>query len=119
MNLDPFQAAIRDMVSAVQSQSIDAMVDGRRAFAQAGFGQLNNFYLVSVLKGLIPAGLRLTYLAAAHPDYDLRDGLRYHQSLLKSIADGNVEQISALVHGFNGRERKLALGSAKEQRATA
>lgn len=119
LDLEPFHAAIRDMNDGVQSQDLDAVVDARRAFTHAGFGQLKNFYLVSVLKGLVPAGLRLTYLAAAHPDYDLRDSLRYHQSLLKAMADGDREQISALVHGFNGRERKLALGSSREQRATA
>lgn len=115
----PFEAAIREMNGAVQANDLDGVVDSRRAFAQAGFGQLNNFYLVSVLKGLIPAGLRLTYMAAAHPDYDLRDSLRYHQSLLKAVAGGDGEQVSALVHGFNGRERKLALSSMKEKLATA
>ena len=91
------------------AQRVLAALDARRGFAQAGFVQLNDFYLVSVLRGLIPAGLRLTHLAAAHPDYDLRDGLRYHQSLLKAIEDNNSELIRQLVHAFNGRERKLAL----------
>lgn len=119
LSLDPFEAGIRDMASAVQAKDLDATVDARRAFAQAGFGQLKNFYLVSVLKGLIPAGLRLTYLAAAHPDYDLRDSLRYHQALLKAMADGDAETIVQLVHAFNGRERKLALGSVRDKLATA
>jgi DNA-binding GntR family transcriptional regulator len=119
LDLAAFEATIRDMAAAVQGQDLDGTLDARRGFAHAGFKQLNNFYLVSVLKGLIPAGLRLTYLAAAHPDYDLRDNLRYHQSLLKSIADGNDGQVSQLVHAFNGRERKLALCSLRENLATA
>jgi len=119
LDLAAFEATIRDMAAAVHGQDLDGTLDARRGFAHAGFNQLNNFYLVSVLKGLIPAGLRLTYLAAAHPDYDLRDNLRYHQSLLKSIAEANAEQVSQLVHAFNGRERKLALCSLRENLATA
>lgn len=116
----PFEASIRDMAAAVHAGELDGTIDARRAFAQAGFSQLNNFYLVSVLKGLIPAGLRLTYLASAHPDYDLRDSLRYHQSLLKAMRENDAELISQLVHAFNGRERKLALCSVKEkEKATA
>lgn len=111
LDMNPFKASIRDMAGAVQASDLDGALFARRDFAQAGFSQLNNYYLVSVLKGLIPAGLRLTYLAAAHPDYDLRDSLRYHQALLNAIGDGNEEQVSQLVHAFNGRERKLALGS--------
>ncbi|MFU8815322.1 MAG: GntR family transcriptional regulator [Pseudomonadales bacterium] len=105
----PFEASIGSLAAAVNAGDVGSALEARRSFAQAGFLQLNNYYLVSVLKGLIPAGLRLTHLAAAHPDYDLRDSLRYHQSLLKAMEDGNAELIRQLVHAFNGRERKLAL----------
>lgn len=109
LQLAPFESCIRELAAAVQAGDLSAALDARRAFAQAGFSQLNDFYLVSVLRGLIPASLRLTHLAAAHPDYDLRDGLRYHQSLLKAVEERNSDQIRQLVHAFNGRERKLAL----------
>jgi DNA-binding GntR family transcriptional regulator len=115
----PFEACIRDLAAAVNAGDLAAALDARRGFAQAGFVQLNDFYLVSVLKGLIPAGLRLTHLAAAHADYDLRDGLRYHQSLLKSMEEQNSELIRQLVHAFNGRERKLALCFLVDAGATA
>lgn len=105
----PFEVSIRELGAAVQAGDLNGALEARRAFAHAGFMQLDDFYLVSVLRGLIPAGLRLTHLAAAHPDYDLRDSLRYHQSLLKAMEDGNSELIRQLVHAFNGRERKLAL----------
>ena len=117
LDLGPFESSIRDMADAVHAGDLDATLDARKLFVQAGFHQLNNFYLVSVLKGLIPAGLRLTYLAAAHPDYDLRDSLRYHQSLLKAVGDGNAELVRQLVPAFNGRERKLALCSLTERPA--
>lgn len=119
LSLAPFEATVRDMAGAVQANDLDGALEARRAFAHVGFGQLRNFYLVSVLKGLIPAGLRLTYLAAAHPDFDLRDNLRYHQSLVHGMAEGNAEQIRQLVHAFHGRERKLALGSLQEKKLTS
>ena len=72
-----------------------------------------------MLKGSDPRALRLTYLAAAHPDYDLRDNLRYHQSLLKSLAEADAEQAKQLVQAFHGRERKLALCSLRENLAIA
>lgn len=115
LRLEPFEGCIADMASAVQAGDLDGALDARRAYAGAGFAQLQNFYLVSVLKGLIPAGLRLTYLAAAHPDYDMRDNVRFHQSLLKAMGEGNADQVSHLVHAFNGRERRLALGSLEER----
>ncbi|MDZ7670675.1 MAG: GntR family transcriptional regulator [Gammaproteobacteria bacterium] len=115
LRLEPFEGCISHMARAVQDGDLDGALDARRAFAAAGFAQLQNFYLVSVLKGLIPAGLRLTYLAAAHPDYDLRDNVRFHQSLLKTLGEGNAEQAAHLVHAFNGRERKLALCSLEER----
>jgi DNA-binding GntR family transcriptional regulator len=109
LQVAPFEACIRDLAAAVQAGDLPAALDARRSFAQAGFAQVNDFYLVSVLRGLLPAGLRLTHLAAAHPDYDLRDSLRYQQSLLKAMEEGNSDLIRQLVHAFNGRERKLAL----------
>ncbi|MEQ8486328.1 MAG: GntR family transcriptional regulator [Pseudomonadales bacterium] len=111
-----FQASLVGLGDAVQAGDLDGALVARRAFAQAGFPQLNNYYLVSVLKGLIPAGLRLAYLAASHPDYDLRDGLRYHQALLRAMSQHDESQVQQLVHAFNGRERKLALGCLESER---
>lgn len=111
LDVRPFEASLRDLAAAVQANDLEMSLAGRKSFAHAGFSQLNNYYLVSVLRGLFPAGLRLTHLAAAHPDYDLRDGLRYHQALLRAVANGDGESIHQLVHAFNGRERKLALGT--------
>ncbi len=115
LRVEPFEATLRDLAAAVQAEDLDGTLEARRAFAHAGFAQINNFYLVSVLKGLIPASLRLTHLAAVNPEYDLRDNLRFHQSLLKALGDGNAEQVVQLVRAFNGRERKLALSSIKDK----
>ncbi len=119
LELSPFEASIREMSGAVLARDLDGTLEARRAFARAGFAQLNNFYLVSVLKGLIPCALRLTYLAAAHPDYDLRDNLRYHQSLSKSLSEADGDEAKHLVQAFHARERKLALCSLRENFAVA
>lgn len=119
LDAGPFEASLRDMAAAVQAASLDGVLESRHGFARAGFAQLNNFYLVSVLEGLIPAALRLTHLAAAHRDYDLRDNLRCHRSLLKAMVERNAEQVSQLVHAFNGRERKLALTALSDDAALA
>jgi DNA-binding GntR family transcriptional regulator len=111
-----FQAAIRALADAVQAGHLDDALAARRGFAYAGFAQLKNYYLTSVLEGLIPAGLRLTRLAASHPDYDLRDSLRYHQALLRTMTARDPDQVAHLVHAFNGRERKLALCSLDTRR---
>ena len=76
----------------------------------AGIPLAEDFYLGSVLKGLIPAGLRIAHLVAAHPSYDARDTLRYHQALLEAISAHQRDRVCELVHAFNGREKKLALG---------
>lgn len=113
---DGFHASLGDLADAVQRGDLDGVLTARRAFARAGFPQLKNFYLVSVLEGLIPAGLRLTYLAAGHPDYDARDGLRYHQALLRAMSARDAGQVRQLVQAFNGRECRLALCALDAQR---
>ena len=76
----------------------------------AGLARLDNFYLGSVLKGLVPAGLRLAYLASLHPGYDQRDTLRYHQALLEALRGRDADRVCELVQAFHRREQKLALG---------
>lgn len=103
------ESVIQEMAAAVQAQDLEGVLRARQAFIEGAAGQLNNFYLGSVLSGLGPAGLRVTFLAARQPDYDLRDNLRYHQALLKSLGEGDTDQLRQLVQAFNGRELKLAL----------
>lgn len=105
-----FLAAIEQISDALGQNETRALLAGRAAFLQAGLGQLDNFYLCSVLSGLIPAGQRLAHRVSAHSAYDPRDTLRYHQALLDALLAQDRERVEELVRAFNGREQKLALG---------
>jgi len=105
-----FCQSLEDMANAVGDGNLVTLLEARRAFLEVGFPLLDDFYLGSVLRGLIPAGLRLAHLAALHKDYENRDTLRYHQALLDALANHEEERVRELVHAYNGREKRLALG---------
>ncbi|MCZ6459902.1 MAG: GntR family transcriptional regulator [Gammaproteobacteria bacterium] len=105
-----FCAPLEDMAQAVVARDLVAMLEARQAFFNVGLPLLNDFYLGSVVSGLIPAGLRLAHLAARHADYESRDTLRYHQALLEALENDEERRVEELVHAYNGREQKLALG---------
>ncbi len=110
ITLGPFQEAIEGIGEGVAEDDTARVLEGRAAFLCAGFEQLDDFYLCSVLKGLVPAGQRLAHLVAGHPAYEARDTLRYHQALLDAIGNGDADRVEELVRAYNGREQKLALG---------
>ena len=114
-NLDgePFQRAVDQMAEALAANDAAGLLAGRGAFLQAGFAQLHNFYLCSVLGGLIPAGQRLAHQVAQHSAFEPRDTLRYHQALLDSMLGGDAGRVEELVRAFNGREQKLATGCSE------
>jgi hypothetical protein len=66
-NLLPLEHAVGEMAGAVEQQDLERLLDARQRFMDAGFVLLNNFYLTAVLRGLVPAGLRLAHLAACLP----------------------------------------------------
>jgi DNA-binding GntR family transcriptional regulator len=109
----PFKNAIDQMAEALAQNDSAGLLAGRGAFLQAGFAQLENFYLCSVLSGLIPAGQRLAYQVSAHPAFEPRDTLRYHQARLDAMLGGDVDRVEELVRAFNGREQKLATGCSQ------
>ncbi len=109
-NLGPLEAALDEMALGVSEVDVAVELQSRKHFVLAGLPLLENFYLSSVLKGLIPAGLRLAHLVTLAPGYDPRDTLRYHQALLEAIAEQQVERVQELVQAFHRREMKLALG---------
>ncbi len=109
-DLKPLNDALTDMADAVREQDIDAVLVARKAFLLGSLPPLNNFYLSGVLKGLIPAGLRMEHLVYQHPAFDARDALRYHQALLDAIESGELARVEELVRAYHGRERKLAVG---------
>jgi DNA-binding GntR family transcriptional regulator len=107
--LMPWERSLQAMAGATQSNDLAAMIAARRSFLGAGVAELNGYHLAALLDGLQPAGLRIAYLAAAHPEYELRDALRLHQALLEAIIHGDRTRIRELVAAFNAREARLAL----------
>ena len=98
------------MATAVDDADLEAVLRAREHFLLASLGILDNFYLSSVLKGLIPAGLRTDYLVLGHPAFDARDTLRYHQALLDAIKEGALDRVGELVRAYHRRENRLATG---------
>jgi DNA-binding GntR family transcriptional regulator len=113
IELQGFECALEVMAAAVAQGDKEKLLEARKEFLLAGFQLLDNFYLCSVLKGLIPAGLRLAYLVALHPGYEARDTLRYHHALLDALAAHDDIRVAELVMAYSGRERKLALGCSE------
>jgi DNA-binding GntR family transcriptional regulator len=109
-NLSELDRAVEEMSAAVAANDSERVLKSRERFLLASLAVLENFYLSSVLKGLIPAGLRTDYLVSSHPSYDQRDTLRYHQALLEAIRASSVERVCELVRAYHRREKKLAAG---------
>jgi len=109
-DLSCLTAALGEMAEAVREEDTAAVLAARKAFLLASLPPLDNFYLSSVLRGLIPAGLRMEHLVSRHPSFDARDTLRYHQALLDAIEVGELARVEELVRAYHARERKLATG---------
>ncbi len=109
-DLNGLSEALAEMTEAVQAQDSDALLTARKHFLIASLPPLDNFYLSAVLRGLIPAGLRMEHLVYQHPAFDALDVLRYHRALLDAINAGELSRVEELVRAYHGRERKLALG---------
>ena len=111
--------ALAEITLAVEQGDTQSLLAGQREFVEAGLAALDNYYLSSVLRGLIPAGLRLGYLVACHEDFDPRDTLRYHQALFAAIKQGDEVRVGQMVGAFGRREGRLANGSLAQQDANA
>lgn len=109
-DLSGLRRALAEMAEAVQAENPDAVLSARKHFLLGSLPPLDNFYLSAVLRGLIPAGLRMEHLVYQHPAFDVRDVLRYHQALVDAIEAGELSRVEELVRAYHGRERKLALG---------
>jgi len=109
-DLSGLSQALANMTDAVRDEDLGKMLAARKAFLLGSLPPLNNFYLSAVLRGLIPAGLRMEYLVSQHPAFDARDALRYHQALFDAIENSELTRVEELVRAYHGRERKLAMG---------
>ena len=105
---DGLAIAVRQIEQAVATDDRALLFDGQRDFVEAGLAALNDYYLSAVIRGLIPASLRLAHLVGSHPDFDPRDTLRYHQALLDAISVGDESRVEQMVSAFGRREGRLA-----------
>jgi DNA-binding GntR family transcriptional regulator len=110
-NFAELRQALAGIGRAVEHNNLESLLAACQTFTDAGFPLVNNFYLASVLRGLIPAGLRLAHIAACHPDYDMRDTLRYHRALLEAIEGHDEVRVRELVPAYSRRQGKLAMRS--------
>lgn len=113
LDLAVLEEALERMAAAVGAGDAEAVLKAREQFLLGSLAILDNFYLSAVLRGLIPAGLRTDHLVLAHPSYDPRDTLRYHQALLEAIGERAVDRIEELVRAYHRRERMLATGCSE------
>lgn len=67
-----------------------------------------NHYLVTLVRSLAPVRLRLAFRAAANPDFDPQDDLRFHQALQQALLAKDETRIDELVDAYARRERQLA-----------
>lgn len=109
-HLDRLQPSLGEMSAALHQPDASPLLTARSHFVQACLTLLDNFYLNSVLAGLLPAGMRVAHLVAAHESYEPRDTLRYHQALVAAVAERQGDRAAELVRAFHGREKRLALG---------
>lgn len=111
-DLSACRRAVEAMAQAVSSGRIDALLRARRDFFEGAVAEIDDFYLGAVLRGLVPAGLRVAYRAAGRPDFEARDTLRYHQALLDALDNRDEARVRELVAAFTARERRLASDAA-------
>ena len=92
-----FASDIADLALFIPHGFADAVLAARKAFLIGSLPPLDNFYLSAVLRGLIPAGLRMEHLVYQHPSFEPRDVLRYHQALLDAIETGELSRVEELI----------------------
>lgn len=109
-HLERLKPALDQMGAALTRSDVSQLLTARAHFLAASLTLLDNFYLNTVLEGLVPAGMRVAHLVAAHQSFEPRDTLRYHQALVGALAERAGDRACELVRGFHGREKRLALG---------
>ncbi len=105
-------AALGDAIEAKQR----AVAEGDRAAAMFATDQFigalseygSNHYLVTLVRTLAPVRLRLAFRAAANPEFDPQDDLRFHQALQQALLAKDEARIDELVDAQARRERALA-----------
>lgn len=102
--------AVDAMTTAFSQNDLEGLVAARQAFLVGSFAELDDVYLVSVLRALLPSALRLAHRAAGHAEYEMRDTVRCHQALLDALARRDERRVGELVRAYGRREVQLAAG---------
>ncbi len=106
--LAPLQAAVKDMEDGAERRDLDKLLRARVDLVEAAFPIILDHYLESVIRGLIPAALRLTHLVSQQDSYDMRDTSRSARALLDAVLCGDEARIGELVEANSRRECVLA-----------
>lgn len=110
--LAPLQAAVKSMEDSVERHDLDQLLKARLDLVEAAFPVAHDHYLESVVRGLIPAALRLTHLVSQKESFDMRDTTRSARALLDAILSGDEVRIQELIEASSRRERILATAAA-------
>ena len=108
-DLSVMQARLQDMVEALRDDSLEGVQRARLAYHRAAVDACSERYLAATLSSLLYVGQRLSHMATAHDDFDLRDTVRFYQALQMALSARDQGRVSELVRAFSKRERHLAL----------
>ena len=100
--------AVEEMAMALGRDDLEGSIAARKVFVDGCLAELNDVYLVSVLRALLPSALRLAHRAARHPGCEMRDTVRFHHALLEALSRGDDGRVAELVRAFGRREGQLA-----------
>lgn len=100
--------AVEEMAMALGRNDLEGSIAARKAFVDGCLAELNDVYLVSVLRALLPSALRLAHRAARHTGYEMRDTIRFHHALLEALSRSDDNRLGELVRAFGRREGQLA-----------
>ena len=96
-------------VKAGDESMIDRLIEARGLFLEGLLALVDDYFLKSVVAGLIPASQRLSFMVTRHPDFDPRDAVRFHQALYAAVGCRDEARIGELVSAYARRESKMGL----------
>ena len=106
--------ALTRMESAVKANdgsTVERLIEARGQFLSALLALVDDYFLKSVVTGLVSVSQRLSFIVTRHPDFDPRDAVRFHQALYAAFSDRDEERINELVTAYARRESRMGLNS--------
>ncbi len=102
---------MENAVKAADESTIERLIEARGYFLEGLLALVDDYFLRSVVHGLVPASQRLSFIVTRHPDFDPRDCVRYHQALYAAISNRDEPRINELVSAYARRESRMGLNS--------